>query len=340
MKMALTNDLKSAVVEEAKTLGFDAVGFAHLAGQGVWRAGVARWAEQGYAGGMAYLADIRRRAEDFERKHPNLKTAIVLAANYYSKPKPSSGSTPRFAGRVARYAWGRDYHQVLAEAMQKLCSRLREDYPDALFVPCVDTRPLSERSLAVEAGLGFIGRQGQLISPELGPWLFLCEVLTDLELAAEAKAPVLDGCGSCTLCVDTCPTEAIRDDRTIDARRCISYLTIEHKGEIPREFQAEIKDWVFGCDECLAVCPYTQAERETHWEAFQPAQGWGEFLDLDWVLSFKSNRAYERAVAHSAVSRARRKQLARNASVVLANLKRSESAPWRGSVGAVTSDIS
>ena len=184
---------------------------------------------------------------------------------------------------------------------------------------CVDTKPLLERSLAQKAGLGFIGKQSQLLSPKFGPWLFLAELVTDLEL--EADLPYVGSCGACRICIDECPTGAIGEKDGVDARRCIAYLTIEHKGEIKDEFKPLIRDWVFGCDICLQVCPYASKGKETNWTELKAESGFGPGLNLAELARIPSNRTYEKKFDGTAILRASRKQLLRNAGIASQNLK-------------------
>ena len=182
----------------------------------------------------------------------------------------------------------------------------------------MDTKPLLERTLAERAGLGFIGKQTQLLSLQFGPWLFLSELLTNLEL--EPDQPFSGSCGTCRLCIDTCPTGAIEETGTIDARKCIAYLTIEHKTKIPSELRPQIGDHVFGCDECLQVCPYTAKQKESHWDDLKQDSGFGPYFNLEKLFEIKSNREYKRLFSETAISRANRKQFLRNACVVLGNI--------------------
>ena len=221
-------------------------------------------------------------------------------------------------GRVARYAWGRDYHKLIAEKIKLLKEKLKQEASDEIyFESAVDTKPLLERTLGQQAGLGFIGKQTQLLSLQFGPWLFLSELITNLEL--EPDQPFNGSCGTCRLCIDECPTEAIEESGEIDARKCIAYLTIEHKTEIPEEYRTKIRNWVFGCDECLNVCPYTAKQKETTWKELTSENGFGPEMNLLELFQLKSNRQYENQFRDSAISRASRKQLLRNAAIVLGN---------------------
>ena len=320
----------------ALSLGFDACGIVSIE-VGATRASrlqsdfdhFKQWIAKGYHGTMKYLEDFEARAKNFWKNFPEAKSIIVVGVNYYSSysstgskrdtfPSEVSPGEPVPKGRVARYAWGKDYHRIIGNRLEEFRDKLNEAAGRPVRAEiCVDTKPLLERSLAQKAGLGFMGKQSQLLHPKLGPWLFLGELVTDLEL--EPDLPYIGSCGSCRICIDECPTEAIRPEGGIDARRCIAYLTIEHKGEISEELKSLIGDWVFGCDICLQVCPYASKGKETHWNELKAESGFGPELNLAELLKISSNRAYEKKFKGTAILRANRKQLLRNTAVVLAN---------------------
>ena len=301
----------------AHSIGFDACGVTRAEPLPEAEEELKRWVGEGAHGEMKYLENYESRARKFWESFPEAKSVIVLGVNYYSGPRPETpAEDPR--GRVARYAWGKDYHHVIGKRLEEFREKLSALAGRPIRAEiCVDTKPLLERSLAEKAGLGFIGKQSQLLSPQFGPWLFLAELVTDLELLPDL--PYVGTCGSCTICIDECPTEAIHPEGGIDARRCIAYLTIEHKGEIPETLKPLIGNWVFGCDVCLQVCPHTSKSKETRWPELRPEAGHGETLDLLKLLGIPSNRAYERTFEGTAILRARKKQMVRNAKIVLAN---------------------
>ena len=301
----------------ANSLGFDACGIVSAVAAHEDLRSFKEWIAKGYHGEMKYLEDFETRARRFWEGFPEAKSIIVVGVNYYTETT-KKGQAPFGLGRVARYAWGKDYHQVIAKRLEEFRDRLEKLSGGKIRAEIgVDTQPLLERSLAQKAGLGFIGKQSQLLSPKFGPWLFLGELVTDLEL--DSDAPYLGNCGDCTICIDECPTDAIRPGSEIDARRCIAYLTIEHKTEIAEELKPFIGDWVFGCDICLQVCPYAKKGKETSWDELKPERGHGPEMNLLDILEIKSNRAYERKFEGTAIMRARRKQLQRNAKIVLEN---------------------
>ncbi len=339
MKNLSAREVKSL----AASLGFGACGITGAERLPKAEKKLREWVGEGRHGEMKYLEEFEGRAKRFWERFPEAKSVIVLGVNYYSphviaspegakksREIASVASRPRndkkVEGRVARYAWGKDYHRVIGKRLEEFRDRLTElvGRPTRVEI-CIDTKPLLERSLAQKAGLGFIGKQSQLLSPQFGPWLFLAELVTDLEL--EPDTPYIGSCGTCTICIDECPTEAIQPEGGIDARRCIAYLTIEHKTKIPEALRPLVGDWVFGCDICLQVCPHTSKSKETDWPEFKPESGHGESFNLLKLFEIPSNRACEKEFEGTAVTRAARKQLLRNAAVVLGNLKAKSALP-------------
>lgn len=318
-KIRLTQRIK----EKAHALGFDLVGVAPLTPSdygGFYEA----WLAQGYAGEMAYLVrpDAVAKRRDPRLILPGARSVIVVALNYYQDP-PQAAEDPTDAedakrGRVARYAWGDDYHDVMWARLDTLaaCVEAEAGHP-VVHRRYVDTGPLLEREIAVRAGLGWFGKNTMLINPRLGSWLFLGELLLDLELAYDAPL-CADRCGTCTRCVDACPTRCILPDRTLDASRCVSYLTIELKSEeIPLEHRSSVADWLFGCDVCQEVCPWNRFAQPTEEQAFRPRPGMpalalAELLAMD-------DEAFHHRFKGSPVKRAKRRGLQRNAAVVRDN---------------------
>jgi epoxyqueuosine reductase len=244
-----------AIRQRAAALGFSATGIARL-DRNPHAAELDRWLAQGHAGTMTYL---NRQAE--KRKDPRAimlgaKSAVVTLTNYFHG-SAHPGAAPRGQHRVAQYAWSSDYHDVLGERLERLATAIRELVPGATTRCYVDAGPVPERELAQLAGLGWIGKNMMLINPDIGSFTFIGVVLTDAELAPDAPFEA-DRCGTCTRCLDACPTQAFVGPRDLDARACISYLTIEHRGEFTEAQRAQVGggDWVFGCDVCQDVCPW------------------------------------------------------------------------------------
>lgn len=240
-----------ALKQRAAALGFSRVGIVALE-RNPHAAELDRWLANGHAGTMTYLNRQAEKRKDPRGIMPGAKTAIVTLTNYFHgwrAPGPRSGA------HVAQYAWSADYHDVLGERLERLAAALRELIPGAATRCYVDAGPVPERELAQLAGLGWIGKNMMLINPEIGSFTFIGVVLTDAGLEPDTPFEA-DRCGTCTRCLDACPTQAFVGPRDLDARACISYLTIEHRGRFTDEQQARLGDWIFGCDVCQDVCPW------------------------------------------------------------------------------------
>jgi epoxyqueuosine reductase len=308
--MLRTAVLAEAVRQEALALGFDrvAIGAADPPEHG---AAFRRWLEAGHAGGMAYLA--RRAAErlDPQRVLPGARSVVCVAANYYQgEPPPDASWRP-----VARYAWGRDYHDVMTPRLERLGAFLAEA-AGARVKAYVDTGPVLERDLAARAGLGWVGKNTMLLHPELGSWFLIGILLTSADLAPDAPLP--DRCGLCRACLDACPTAAFVAPYLLDARRCISYLTIEHRGEIPASLHAGMGEWEFGCDACQSVCPWNRKAPVSREGAFHPR---GPYPGAERVAAM-DDRELARAFHGTALRRPRAAGMRRNARIALANRAR------------------
>ncbi len=322
----MTRDgLTQRIKEKTYALGFDLVGVAPLA-PSEYGDFYESWLAQGYAGEMAYLA---RRDAVAKRRDPRLilsrdhsteqGSCVVVALNYYqgsAESRETQAAGER--GRVARYAWGDDYHDVMWARLDALAAFFQAEVGrPVVHRRYVDTGPLLERELAVRAGLGWFGKNTMLINPRLGSWLFLGELLLDLELEYDAPFRA-DHCGTCTRCIDACPTNCILPDRVLDASRCISYLTIELKSEeMPAELRPMVGDWIFGCDVCQEVCPWNRFARPTDEPAFLSRPGIS-MLDLVEILAL-DEEGFRRRFKDSSILRAKRRGLERNAAVALDN---------------------
>jgi epoxyqueuosine reductase len=302
----------STIKERARTLGFDLCGVAPA----VVLPELLRlraWLDRGYAGEMAYLHKSAETRADIHNFLPSAQSVIVTATNYYVGAGPT-GTPPR--QHIARYAWGEDYHVVLAERLEQLVEWIRAQTPEPFEARIfVDKHHVQERAFARHAGLGWIGKNTMLINPEIGSYTFLAGMAISLPLAADA--PINDLCGGCTLCIDACPTGALVDEYELDATRCISYLTIEHKGTIPETQRASIGDHVYGCDACQDVCPYNLAPLPTADPAWQPKPGRADATPVE--LWQQSDYGLHGVVAGSAMTRASLSRLRRNLAVVLGN---------------------
>jgi epoxyqueuosine reductase len=325
MSASLTAEAKRA----AYALGFDlvAVGAAEALEQD--RERYQSWVSQGHAAGMAYMERPLPRRWDPRDLLPEARSVVTLAVNFFSaSPKAESR---RGYGRVARYAWGKDYHEVVRERLELWTESLRGIAGSSVRTKIlVDSSPLLERAFARSSGLGFAGKNTLLISRKLGSFIFLSEVLTDLELEPDAWTPAVpagkDECGSCRECLADCPTGALVAPRTLDARKCISYWTIENRGPIPEAMRPQIGDWIFGCDVCQEVCPYTGLSKDTAWKEFRPESGAGPHLALDEILAL-GEADFKKRFAGTPILRTKRAGLVRNACVVAANQKLTEVLP-------------
>lgn len=258
--------LASRVKQAAASSGFDACAIA--AARPVDPADrFVRWIRRGFHAGMDWLAKSLDIRLDIRRKLPGARSVVVVARNYHGpRPRPAPGSL-----RVARYAWGRDYHRVLKGPLEKVRACLDALEPGAKSYASIDSGPVLEKFWAARAGLGWIGKNSLVVRPGLGSWFFLGVAATTVELPPDPPMP--DQCGACTACIDACPTGAIVEPGVVDARRCISYQTVENRGPIAEGVAARLGDWVFGCDVCQEVCPWNSAAPETTEHAFHPIPG-------------------------------------------------------------------
>jgi len=314
--------MKEAIRQRALELGFDDCRFTSAeapAGAAQFRL----WLAQKRHGEMAWLERSAEKRADLRKVLPGARSVVMLAASYGAVERPAAvGSGP--AGVIARYARFADYHEVIAERLRALTEFVNQaGGVDAQSLWYVDTGPLLERELAQRAGLGFVGKHTNVISRRLGNWIFLAEILTTLEL--EPDQPEENHCGKCTRCLAACPTQAITAPFELDARKCISYLTIESKGSIPVEFRPAIGNRIFGCDDCLAVCPWNRFARQGRLMA-PHARGDLEQPDLVELLGL-DNAGFKARFAGTPLWRTKRRGLLRNVCVALGNVGGAEALP-------------
>lgn len=305
--------LSRGIKDFAKKIGIDLIGFTPAVFDHEGLEHLANFIEKERQGDMRYLEDFKKRI-DPNTLLPGARSVIVIAINYFREQKP----VPKGHGRIARYANGRDYHKVLKKLLKQLAAFIEEQEPPARTRLCVDSAPLLEKAYAVRAGLGFIGKNTTLITPQYGSYVLLGEILTDIEL--EYDQATAGTCGTCTRCIDACPTRAFAAPRELDAKRCISYLTIEHKGPIPEEFHKPMANWIFGCDICQEVCPYNkQFAKPLQLEAFKKVTIAGSSIPLDEILAIQTDDEYVARFAGSPLMRAKRAGLRRNAGIAKKN---------------------
>jgi len=314
----VTDVLKQSILEEAHRLGFVLAGVTtpdpppHLST-------FEHWLAQGHHGDMDYLATERSRQRRADPKQilPECKSILVLATPYQPAQQSSSFNPQPSSLRVASYAIGDDYHDVLPPRLHALVQFIEAQvgHPVANRY-YTDTGPLLERDLASRASLGWIGKNTCLINPRLGSYFLLAEILLDLLLEPDPPFPT-DHCGTCTRCIDACPTDCILPNRTLDARRCISYLTIENKGDIPEDLRPLIGDWIFGCDICQQVCPWNRFAPPEGDASFRPRAG-SAISDPVSLLALTSE-SFNQNFKRSPIQRAKRRGLLRNVAVALGN---------------------
>lgn len=312
--MALTPlDLAARVKTTGRRLGFDrvAIGPAEPPAHGPE---FEAWLDAGYAGTMGYLERGRAKRLDPRQVLPGARSVVTAALNYYQ------GREPAGPAHVSRYAWGDDYHTVMESRLRALLDDLTAAAPQTSGRVYVDTGPVLEREAAARAGLGWVGKNTMLLHPALGSYFFIGVVLTTAELSQDA--PVPDRCGTCTRCLEACPTQAFVAPYVLDARRCISYLTIEHRGPIPEALRGAMDGWAFGCDVCQAVCPWNRRAPITAEAGFVPRD-----LPALTELATLSEEAFRARLPGSPLKRPRRAGLARSAVVALGNTGGSEAEP-------------
>ncbi|HEV2994744.1 MAG TPA: tRNA epoxyqueuosine(34) reductase QueG [Chthoniobacterales bacterium] len=305
-------ELKAQLVTFAGDLGFDSCRVAACARPNHTKE-FGEWLDDGAAGEMNYIARGAEKRRDPQKILPGARSIIVLALNYFQGGTAhKTGATG--GGRIARYAWGDDYHQVVAAKLDKIDNLLGKFGGEQKCY--VDTGPILERDHAAQAGIGWHGKSTMLVDPKLGTWFFLAEILTTLELPPDE--PAKDRCGKCTRCIEACPTGAITAPHRLDARRCISYLTIELKGPIPLAFRPLIGDRIFGCDDCLEACPWNRFAQASHESAFAARRSTIAFALRDYL---KLNDAeFRNLFRNSPIKRIKRRGFLRNVCVALGNV--------------------
>ena len=308
-------NIREAIRAEALAMGFDAVGFAAAALADTARAGLEEYIARGYHGDMGWLSETAARRGNPQILWPQARSVVVLGLNYGPSEDPLAANADPTRGAISVYAQGRDYHDTIKKRLKALARWIVARWPGELKV-FVDTAPVMEKPLAQQAGLGWQGKHTNLVSLEFGSWLFLGEIYLSLDLTPDPTEA--DHCGSCRNCLDACPTAAFPAPYRLDARRCISYLTIEHKGPIPLEFRPLIGNRVYGCDDCLAVCPWNKFARATADPAFLPRQ---ELTAPRLAaLARLDDAAFRALFAGTAIKRIGRDRFLRNVLIAIGNV--------------------
>jgi epoxyqueuosine reductase len=296
---------REKIKQLAKNAGFDLVGFSKAEELSRETENLKDWLDKGYQAGMSYMERNFDKRKNVKEIIPDAETIISLGVNYYTKEKYEDKPN---TGKVSRYAWGKDYHIIIWDKLEKLIDRLKEIDPAVEAKSYVDTGPVMDKAWAVRSGLGWLGKHTNVINKEKGSWFFIANIITNIDI--EPDKPIEDFCGSCTACLDACPTNAIVEEYVVDANKCISYLTIENKGDIPEEFTNQFDNWLFGCDICQDVCPWNiKFSEETSLEEFKPRH---KQIELD-AFDDLSNSTFKKKYGDTPLSRSRLKGMKRNA---------------------------
>jgi epoxyqueuosine reductase len=270
------------------------------------------WLSRGFQGEMHWMEREPAKRTDPRLLLPSARSVVVVALNYYT---PHEHTRDPKSGKVSRYSWGDDYHDVVGEKLKSLLGWVKEEWPEAEGKACVDIQPMMDKAWAARAGLGWIGKHSNLITREHGSWVFLGELLLNLELEYDAER-MEDHCGSCTLCLEACPTNAITEPYVVDSNKCISYATIELRGpELPADVARNLDGWLYGCDICQDICPWNRFEQPTAETRFEPRPG-NINASLSDILELTPD-AYAERFRRSAIKRAKLTGLQRNARALL-----------------------
>lgn len=313
------------IEQTAFELGFDAVKITNANDLEDANNHFLSWREKGYAADMNYLLRDNPINAKPKKILPEATSIITLLINYYTKCPPDPG--PDY-GRIASYAVGTDYHIILKEKISIFQETLKKEFGENVISKGFsDAVPFLEKSFAKESGHGFTGKHTLLINKSIGSYFFICEIISNLDLKETKKEE--GTCGQCTRCIDICPTKAIVSPYQLDARKCISYLTIENKKGIDFSLRKQTGSWLFGCDDCQIICPYNKYNlKETTWKEFHPEAGTGHWIRLSDILSIKSDEDFKQKFANTPLLRGKRKGLIRNACIVAGNRKSKEAYPY------------
>jgi epoxyqueuosine reductase len=301
---------QQAIKDKAIELGFDAIGFTSADELPEDAIRLKNWLSQGYNANMEYMAANFEKRINPSKLVEGAQSFIVVLLNYF----PQESIDPQNP-QIARYAYGKDYHDVVKSKLQQLFDYIKtEIYPPLEGRIFTDSAPVLERALAVKAGLGWIGKNSNLIHPQLGSFIFIGELIVNLPLQHETTT-INNRCGSCNRCIEACPTNSITADKMVDANRCISYLTIENKGEIPSHFGDTFKNWIYGCDICQEVCPWNRQAKAHHEPHFTPHPNLLTMTQTHWQKL--TEKEYQILFKGSAIKRAKYHGLMRNISFTL-----------------------
>jgi epoxyqueuosine reductase len=299
--------------ERALAEGFHKVGIVRAEALASEGERLQEWLRRGYQGEMRWMERDPQQRADPRLLFPEARSVVVVALNYFT---PHKHRDVPDAGKISRYAWGDDYHEAVGARLKSLLAWIKQEWPEAEGKTCVDIQPMMDKAWAARAGLGWLGKHTNLITRDYGSWVFLGELLLNLELEEDGEQ-VEDHCGTCTLCIEACPTNAITEPYVVDSNKCISYATIELRApEMPEAVAANLDGWLYGCDVCQDVCPWNRFEKETDEARFQPREG-NLAPRLSEILTL-SPADYAERFRRSAIKRAKLSGLQRNARALLA----------------------
>lgn len=310
----------SEIQLSSQALGLEIIGISKAAPKPLDSSRLKLWQEKGFAAEMNYMQRDPQLQADPERLLPGAKTVISVAVKYDTRPAPLR---PKGFGKVARYAWGSDYHLILPDRLEKLVNSLRLAHGDFKCRIFADAVPFLERAFAANAGLGFIGHNSLMITPKLGSFTLLAEILCDFDVDGYHPPQIRSSCGSCRRCLDSCPTSAFESPYVLNAGKCISYLSIEKKGQLSHPEREMLGDWIFGCDICQEVCPFNHGPLK-HGSApdlaeLAPSFGVGPLINLKELLQITNQQDFKKKFLGTALLRSKREGLLRNAICVAVN---------------------
>tara|TARA_B100000315_G_C14593217_1_gene597116 strand:- start:6487 stop:7431 length:945 start_codon:yes stop_codon:yes gene_type:complete len=307
---------KERIKNKAYSLGFTQVGISRVESDGEAEDQFRAWLSRGFHGEMHWMERTASKRGDIKNVLPDVQSVVSVAVNYYTNNTPQE---TKGKGRISRYAWGDDYHYVITNWVRQLATWIsaeaKKEGVQCESLAYVDTGPILEKAWAQRAGIGWIGKHSNLVSADYGSWLLLGEVLLTINL--EPDIPARDQCGACRLCIEICPTDAIPEPYVLDATKCISYLTIEHRGPIPDLYHSNIGNRIFGCDDCLDICPYNEHATPTSERAFAP-RAYALSPDLK-KLAHQTLSEFQATFKKSALKRTKHEGLQRNVEIARKN---------------------
>ena len=311
--MTLSRNIK----EKALELGFHKIGIVRAEALRPEGDRLLRWLAEGMHGEMLWMNREPVKRVDPRNIFPAARSIVVVAHNYFT---PHDYKDDPAGGKISRYAWGDDYHDILREKLRSLLAWIVEQMPEAEGKICVDTAPAMDKAWAVRAGLGWLGKHSNVITKDYGSWIFIGELLLNIELDYDNEI-IPDHCGSCTACLDACPTKAIIEPYVVDSRKCISYATIElHDDSLPKDIADNLNGWFYGCDICQDVCPWNRFEKPTEESRFEPRKN-ETSIGLNEVSKF-SPEEYAERFRKSAIKHAKLPALKRNANTLIGNTEK------------------